>query len=415
MKLEVSQTSVERVCRTDYSFNSEFQITASAIRQSCMDPFLLELYFTKYEFVAKYLLCCSDVETLSMKEILSLADDECTHLWENCILGYTETAGLPLLRDEIRRQYYPTLPSSQYVHCFCGAEEAIYATLKSLLTPQDEVICITPCYQSLMSIPASIGARVIAMDLDSDWSLDVGKLGHILSSLTNCRMIIINYPHNPTGALINLSTLNEIIALCREFNLYLFLDEVYRGLEMSPDRILPPACTLYSKAISLGVVSKSLGLAGLRIGWIATQDSSILAAAAAFKHYLSICNSAPSEILALIAIRNNERILSRNRQIMLTNLSLFESFLTRHSALFEWTPPKGGCVAFVRYKASGALPLEALCERLVNEFGILLLPGSQFPGAEKDFSEYFRLGFGRSNFSVALMKLEEALEIIDLA
>jgi len=377
-----------------------------------MDPFALELYFAKHEFTAKHLLCCSDTESWSMTELLSLADEECFKLWGGLRLGYTEASGHPGLREEIASLFYRPIPAS-HVRTFAGAEEAIYAFFRATIAQGDEVIVFTPAYQSLLSIPKACGANVIALDLEQlggAWRFPLAKLKEVLSTKT--RLVVLNTPHNPTGAMLTPAEQMEVIDLCRKHGVLLLADEVYREQELNGCPPLPPAATLYENAFSLGVMSKALGLAGLRIGWLCSQNTELLDAVSAYKHYLSICNSAPSEILALIALRNKDALLSRNKKITQDNLVVIQDFLARHEGKFEWSAPKGGCVGFMRFAGDGGTTLEALSDRLVNEFGVLLLPGTNFPGAQGDFSSYFRFGFGRKNFPEALAALEVALSTV---
>jgi aminotransferase class I and II len=156
-------------------------------------------------------------------------------------------------------------------------------------------------------------------------------------------------PNNPTGAVPDEGTWRALAGLCEERGIWLFSDEVYRGLELPPRSPLPQAADLSSAALSLNVMSKAYGLPGLRIGWIACRDHQVLCRLERAKHYTSICNSAPSEVLALIALRARETILTRNRQIVARNLSAFGTFFARFPDPFEWAPPDGGCVAFPRY------------------------------------------------------------------
>ena len=236
-----------------------------------LQDFELEIYFAKYEFEAKYLLCCSDAETLTMKELLSMAAEDSPDAldrWNNLSLGYTESKGLPLLREEIARQFYSDdsfdikLGASDVI-CFAGAEEGIYATMRAILQPADHVIVVTPCYQSLISVAESIcEVSTICLEENNNWNLNTNKLRKLIRP-NETKLIVINFPHNPTGALISQACQAEIIAIAEEFQLYIFADEVYRGLETHIHEQLRPFACMYAKAFSLSVMSKTLGLAGL--------------------------------------------------------------------------------------------------------------------------------------------------------
>jgi aspartate/methionine/tyrosine aminotransferase len=365
-------------------------------------PFRLERYFAKYEFNAPYLLCSSDCESLSITELLRYeptAEEEFKQLW----LGYTESAGQPELRHEISKLYQFIQPDQVLVHS--GAEEAIFNFMNVLLEPGDHVIVHYPGYQSLMAVASAIGCEVTRWTAQENagWELDLDFLKANLKP--NTKLIVINTPHNPTGYLMSEAKLRQIAEIAAERDIWLFADEVYRFLEHDPADRLPAACDIYPKAVSLGVMSKTFGLAGLRIGWIATRNREIYAAMANFKDYTTICNSAPSEWLSTFALRHLDKVVERNRQIVRDNMVLLNNFFDRHAAKFQWHAPKAGAIAFPRLITGQNI--DDFCHDLVTEQGVLLLPATHFeyPGAN------FRLGFGRKNMPECLQKLDEYLLI----
>src|SRR6185437_7484491 len=185
------------------------------------------------------------------------------------------------------------------------------------------------------------------------WALDLDELRAALRPRT--RLVSVNFPNNPTGAMPDEATWRALAALCDERGITLFSDEVYRGLEQPPQQALPQAADLSSRALSLNVMSKAYGLPGLRIGWLAGRDRDLLRRLERAKDYTTICNSAPSEVLALIALRAREQVLGRTRGIVAANLPAFGEFFAQFGDLFEWAPPQGGCVCFPRYRgADGA-------------------------------------------------------------
>ncbi|MHA1672150.1 MAG: aminotransferase class I/II-fold pyridoxal phosphate-dependent enzyme, partial [Promethearchaeota archaeon] len=291
---------------------------------SNMRDFLLERYFAKYEFQAPYLLSSSDCETMSIKELLDLDPENHAHF--NALpLGYTESEGSPLLRSEIANLYQNQ--DIENILCFAGAEEGIFILMNCLLNPGDHIIVQYPAYQSLFEIARTIGCEItkwMVTENNSKWVFETDNLESMIRPST--KLIIINQPHNPTGALISLNQLNKIVELVQQNNLFLFSDEVYRGLEYNPENRLPAACDLSKRAFSLGVMSKAYGLAGLRIGWITTQDNEILSKMKSLKDYTTICNSAPSEFLATVALQNQDHLINRNMQIITSNLELLNQF-----------------------------------------------------------------------------------------
>lgn len=364
-------------------------------------PFKLERFLAKYEFNAPYLLCCSDCESVSVTELLDL-DPESLKQFKKLWLGYTESTGRPELRQELSNLYQQIDPNQVLVHA--GAEEAIFIFMNVALERGDHIIVHDPCYQSLRDVAASIGCKVTkwtAREQDH-WELDIKFLKKRLRKKT--KAIIINCPHNPTGYIMSQEKLEQIVEIARKHGIFLFFDEVYRGLEYNADDRLPAACDLYERAISLGVMSKTYGLAGLRIGWIATRDQALYQKMASFKDYTTICNSAPSEFLSTLALRHKEKLVQRNREIVFNNLHLLNPFFLKYRHLFTWTAPKAGPIAFPKLEFDQ--DVEKFCLELVEKKGVLLLPGNYY-----DFdNKHFRIGFGRKNMPEALEKFEEYIQ-----
>ena len=360
-------------------------------------PFRLERYFAEYEFKAPHLLCSSDCESLSIDDLLNLekgSEDNFKKLW----LSYTESQGDPLLRDEICKLYSNIKQEEILVHS--GAEEAIFNTMNVVLEKGDHVIVPFPCYQSLSEIADSIGCEITrwhAYEKD-DWKFDVNFVKKNIRS--NTKLVIINSPHNPTGSVLSNDDLTELVNLSEKYGFTIFSDEVYKYLEYTPEIRLPSVCDLTENGISLNVMSKSFGLAGLRIGWLATKNKKLYKNLAVYKDYTTICNSAPSEYLATIALRNKEQIISRNLNIIKGNLSALNIFFAKYNGLFSWKPPVAGSIAFPSLKSGN---VDEFCHNLVKKVGVLLLPGTLYNSSLPNF----RIGFGRANMKENLARLEE--------
>jgi len=364
-----------------------------------IEPFKLERFFAKHEFTARYLLSPSDCETLSLRELLGLASPESLALWNELRFGYTESQGHPLLRAEIAQLYQSITPSDIMV---AVPEEAIFIVMQTLLQPGDHAVVVRPAYQSLYEVARSSGCQVTAWNLllgSQGWHLDPDQLRRSLKEQT--RLVVINFPHNPTGYLPSRQEFDLLVAIAREHDLYLLGDEMYRYLEHDPANRLPAACEVYEKGISLSGLSKSFGLPGLRAGWLATREKSLLERWLTIKDYTTICHSAPSEILAMIALRAREEIIRRNRGIIRDNLAALGSFFSAHRDLFTWVEPQGGSVAFPLW--TGPAPVEDFCQRILEERGVLIVPGSLFsyPG------NHFRVGLGRRNLEEALDQVSQ--------
>jgi aspartate/methionine/tyrosine aminotransferase len=364
-----------------------------------LPPFKLERYFAKYEFNTEYLLCSSDCESMPIMDLLAI-EENAAEKFQQVWLGYTESQGSLALRAEICKLYETIEPEDILVHT--GAEEAIFLFMFATFKEYDHVIIHSPGYQSLAEVARAAGCDVNPWRAreENGWSLDLDELRHLMR--TNTKAIIINTPHNPTGYLMSLEDYEAVHQFARENNLLLFSDEVYRESEYDATTRLPPACDLGDYAISLGVTSKTYGLAGLRIGWVATKNRKIYEKMASLKDYTTICNSAPSEFLAEVAMRNRIKLAERNLGIIKDNLAVMDDFFAHHVDLFSWVRPQAGSMAFPRYLGGN---VERFCNELVTKAGVLLLPGSIYD----DSRNHFRLGLGRKNLPQAVERLEEFL------
>jgi aspartate/methionine/tyrosine aminotransferase len=363
--------------------------------------FALERFFARWEFAVEYLLCASDVEGWAMADLLDLADDETRAMWDGLKLGYTESTGHPLLRAEIAELYEHIEPDD--VLTFAGAEEAIFCLITALLGPGDHAVVTWPGYQSLYEVGRAGGADVTLHELREDqrWSLDIERLVDSLRPST--RLVIVNAPHNPTGMLPTHGEWSRLADACSDRGIHLLADEVYRYLELDAADRLTAGADLFDRGISLGVMSKSFALAGLRIGWLATRDRDLLDRCARMKDYTTICSSAPSEVLALIGLRAREEVLRRSHAMVMSNLGRLDAFFADHADRLAWVRPRGGSIGFPRLL--GPEPIEAFAASLVEREGVLLLPGSAFEHA----GNHFRIGFGREDLPAALAGLERLL------
>jgi aspartate/methionine/tyrosine aminotransferase len=342
----------------------------------------------------------SDPEAMSVAELLALepgAAERLGELW----LGYTESAGAPELRRDIADLYASATPEDILV--FTGAQEPIFAFMNVALGPGDHLVAHSPGYQSHFEVARAAGAEVSLWEGDPEagWALDPAQLRRLLRPDT--RAILVCGPHNPTGFLFGREAWLEVVAIAREAGVWLFSDEVYRGLEQDPADRLPAACDLYERAVSLNCLSKAYGLAGLRLGWLATRDRSLSGALAAYKDYLTICTPAPSEFLGALAVRHTDELLARSRARLKANLDLLDGFMERRRDLFAWRRPRAGSTTFPRLRRGGA---EAFCADLLRDTGIMLVPSRCF-----DYGDaHLRIGYGRRDFPEGLAELENCLD-----
>ena len=363
--------------------------------------FILERYIAKSEFSAKYLLSSSDCEALKLPELLEMASPKMRGIWDNLQLGYTESAGHPLLREEAAK-FYTGLNAENLL--ISAPEEGIYLLMHALLQPGDHIISTFPGYHSLYEIAGSIGCEISKWEPDEDnqWHFDLEKLTELIRPET--KLVVVNFPHNPTGYIPSQKEFDRLLNLLREKDIYLFSDEMYRFLEVESDATLISACEAYEKAFSLFGMSKTFGLPGLRIGWIASQDQNILEKMLGLKDYTTICNSAPSEILSIIALQNKDSIIATQNARLKKNMVLLEAFMEKYDHIFKLNKPHGGSICFPRIL--GVESSFDFADQLVKEAAIMIAPSHVFDYG----NQHFRLGFGRENFSEVLDKFGEYLD-----
>jgi aspartate/methionine/tyrosine aminotransferase len=365
------------------------------------EEFHLERYMSLYEFSARYSLASSDCESFPLAEVVSWADDECRGLWDGLTLGYTESPGLPQLRSEIAGTY-DDVAADDILEVV--PEEGILIAMTVLLEPGDHVIVTHPGYQTLYGIAEGLGCDVTYWQPieEQGWRFDPAFVRDALRPTT--RLIVANFPHNPTGYLPTGAEYQELLDIAAEAGAYLFSDEMYRGLEQDSGTRLPSAVERYGRAVTLSGMSKTYSLPGLRVGWLATRDRELYARLAAYKDYTTICAGAPSEILALIGLRERERIITRNLRTISGNLDLLEAFAAARPGLLGLVRPRAGSICFARLSAAeGAL---AFCRRLVEEAGALVLPSAVFGYGDA----HVRFGLGRTAFGEGLEAFGEWLD-----
>jgi aspartate/methionine/tyrosine aminotransferase len=367
-----------------------------------LPDFRLEVYLGRWEFAARHHLTASDAETQQVADVLG---PEGVEELAALPLGYTPTWGTDPLRAAIADTYETVAPDDVLV--FAGAEEAMFWALLELVGPGDHAIVTVPNYQSMETLTLRTGADVSGWELrpENNWAPDLAELEALLRPET--KLIAVNFPNNPTGAVPPRETFEALAALCDERRIVLFSDEVYRGLELDPARTLPQACDLSPRAVSLNVMSKAYGLPGLRIGWLATHDRALLEQLERRKHYTSICNAGPSEFLATLALRHGDAVRGRNRAIIEHNLPVFDAFFARWSEVFAWERPQGGCVCFPRYLRGDA---GRFCRDLLAQTGVVLLPADIYASELGSVpGDRFRIGVGRRDPEPALAALEAVL------
>ncbi len=368
-----------------------------------IEPFATEHFYERYEFSSPHLLSTSDCESVPIEELLSLGGSSLQE-YGRTTLGYTAASGPPKVREAVAALH--GAESADDVLVLNSPIEGIFIAMSALLSSQDRVIVLGPCYDALVNLPRHLSGQVEMWMLqreDGRWSLDWERLDALLEQPT--KLLVVNFPHNPTGFLPSQGELDQIVEKCEAKGVWLFADEMYRGLELGGRSRLASPSTRYEKSIVLSGLSKSFGLPGLRYGWLVLPDRAFAKEVLNWKFYTSICPPGSSNALAAAALAATDTLFERNRQRIERHLALATAFFERFGERFTFRPPEAGSVALVGLDAPSAT---AFCHEVAQKAGVVLLP-SAFLGYDDG---HVRFGFGRDSFESALSHFERYLESV---
>ena len=348
-------------------------------------PFAVEEWMNAWEVGAKYNIAETCVDSVSSDELFELlGENKDAFLQEFCSrrLTYGDIEGAPAFKEGICK-LYKTISPDDIVPTH-GATGANHHVFYSLIEPGDRVISIMPTYQQLYSIPESYGAdlQIVNLSKDNGYLPDIEEIKKL--AVPGTKMICINNPNNPTGALIDRAYMEQIISIARQVDAYILCDEVYRHLTQT-DIWCDSIADLYEKGISVSSMSKVFSLAGLRLGWIATHDKSVIKTCLSHRDYNLISCGMFDEAVASIALKHSDKLLQRNRNIVRKNLCILDKWVQSESHV-EYVKPHAGTTALVYYD----LPIDSytFCENMYRETGAFVTPGDCF---EEPFS--MRIGY----------------------
>lgn len=364
--------------------------------------FLVERWMSTYENDIRLNLAESSIKQLTLDELLRLAEEDgdaaVRERMNNVVLTYDETRGTKELREAIASHHRGA--TAENVLVTNGAIEANYLLFNTLVRPGDTVIVMFPAYQQLYSVAEAIGANIKRWELKAEkgYAPDLADLDALIDERT--RLIVINTPHNPTGAILTEEQVRAVCERADRVGARVLSDESYQGLSLDGRPLCPPGYSISNKMISVGTVSKNLGLAGLRIGWV-VADEELVQRCWSYRDYTSISSGRLSDWLATIAVRHRDKLLERACRIARRNFALADAFMRAHSQYVDYIPPRAGLLMFPRLKVDA--DSVTFCRDLIREQGVMLVPGQAF-----EREGHFRLGYGDDT---AL--LEEGLEKFD--
>ncbi|NLD04619.1 MAG: aminotransferase [Synergistaceae bacterium] len=348
--------------------------------------FEVEEWMNKYEDDAKYNIAETCVESLKVGELLDIAAIDRGEFFNDLAetkLTYGAIPGSMKLREQITQLYHKKKTIDNVI-VTNGGIGANFLALFTLVGPGDEVVAVYPTYQQLYSLPEALGAKVrrLRTEPEEGFIPEMNKLSSLVKS--NTKVIVINTPNNPTGACFGEKVMQEIAEIADKVGAWVVCDEVYRGLEHNGSYSVPSIADIYEKGISTSSVSKAYSLAGLRLGWVTANEEFIKEC---FKHrdYNTISCGMIDDALALIALKNKEKILDRNMKIILENKKILIDWVNRTEKI-SFTIPNAGTTALIKYDHE--MESEEFCKRMFEYNGAFVVPGSCF-----EFENHFRLGY----------------------
>jgi aspartate/methionine/tyrosine aminotransferase len=355
-----------------------------------IETFLLERWMSRHETHVAYDIAESGILPLSTNDLLDFepAPERAATLARllTLPLGYSEARGTEALRAALAATY--ARGDAEHILVTTGAIEANFLLFNVLLDSGDHVIAPYPAYQQLYSVPRAIGCDVSAWHVgpETGYRYDLDALERLLTPRT--RLIVVNTPHNPTGAMMPPDDARRVYAMAESVGARVLGDEAYRWLATpNGDPFAPPMFDLGDAGISVGTLSKPFGLPGLRIGWIAAPPE-LVQRCWSLRDYISLSPGKLNDSLAQLALKHREGIVERNYRIIETNLATAARWIGDRSDFLSWTPPRGGLLALLKYD----LPIDslALADKLATEFSVMLAPGSAF-----GYEHHLRLGIGQ--------------------
>ena len=338
-------------------------------------PFAVEEWMNAWEVGAKYNIAETCVDSISMNELFELTGEDKTEFLNRLCarrLSYGDIEGLPEFRKGVCG-LYKTLNIENIVPTH-GASGANHHVFYSLISPGDRVVSIIPTYQQLYSIPESYGAdvQILHLSKENNYLPDLEKLRRLVTPKT--KMICINNPNNPTGALMSEQMLREIVEIARSADAWILCDEVYRHLSQE-DGWCPSIVDLYEKGISVSSMSKVFSLAGLRLGWIATHDMSVVKSCLSHRDYNLVSCGVFDEMLAAAALKHRDKLLERSRKIVRENLQILDDWVGSEPHV-SYVKPEAGTTALVYYDLD--ISSYEFCEEMYKKTGAFVTPGDCF-------------------------------------
>lgn len=338
-------------------------------------PFAVEEWMNAWEVGAKYNIAETCVDSISMNDLFELTGEDKTEFLNRLCarrLSYGDIEGLPEFRKGVCG-LYKTLNIENIVPTH-GASGANHHVFYSLISPGDRVVSIMPTYQQLYSIPESYGAdvQILHLSKENNYLPDLEKLRRLVTPET--KMICINNPNNPTGALMSEQMLREIVEIARSADAWILCDEVYRHLSQE-DGWCPSIVDLYEKGISVSSMSKVFSLAGLRLGWIATHDMSVVKSCLSHRDYNLVSCGVFDEMLAAAALKHSDKLLERSRKIVRENLQILDDWVSSEPHV-SYVKPEAGTTALVYYDLD--ISSYEFCEEMYKKTGAFVTPGDCF-------------------------------------
>ena len=361
--------------------------------------FTLEEWFDRYEFKVDHLLGSSSCAGMTVDELFDLTGEAID--FGKTKLTSAPVGGLPELQETVATWYKSTSPGEVFVTC--SSTEAIFLLVESLVGAGDSVVAMFPMYPALYQLAGDLGAEVRKWRLrhENQFQPDLAELEDLVDEST--KLIVINNPQNPTGYVMSDEELQSVIVIAGEVGAKVWVDEVFRGITVDGKPATGSVRDLDQSAISTGSMSKSFGLSGLRVGWIAAPED-ILESLWHINYYTTVCAATIDQQIAALAHRHRDKVLARNQAIVDENFGVLKEWMAQKNGVFDWVKPEGGPITFPKFIPD--IHTDEFCLRLAEEYSVLVPPGNYTFDAEG----FIRIGYGMRRFAEAMEKVSRALD-----
>ena len=319
---------------------------------------------------------------------------------------YTSNWGLVKLREEIsnymKRKLSLTYCPNDEILVTVGGSEAIDACIRAVIAPGDEVIIPQPsyvCYEPMTALAGGVPV-IINVKAENDFKVTAEELKAVITDKT--KLLILPYPCNPTGAIMEREDLQALYNVIKDKNILVLSDEIYSELTFGGRSHVSPACIegMKERTVIVNGFSKAYSMTGWRMGW-ACGPEEIISQITKIHQYAIMCAPTTSQYAAIEALKNcDDDVMYMMKQYNMRRRIMVKGF---NDIGLTCNEPKGAFYAFPSIKSTG-MTSEEFCERLLYAKNVAVVPGTAFGDSGE--------GFIRASYCYSVEHINEAIKRI---